>query len=106
MQPLYHIARQRDLPSIRKHGLVPQLGPRSTDARESVPAVFLFSDYQALEDGAEWYMELFPDNEPLVCLEIRLPPSYQEALLCDPLTGWETQCRTNIPWKYITVKYI
>lgn len=104
MGPYYHITREKDLPGIKEHGLIPQIGPRSMEMGEHIPAVFLFSDHECMEDGLDWLGDLFPEDEPLVCLEVRLPDTYRDAVICDPNTEWETQCRKTIPWEFLSIK--
>lgn len=66
-----HVTARSNLRAIRMQGLLPQVGPRSADAGEQVPAVFCFADRTAMEDGvSNWLGEQFDENEVLVALSI------------------------------------
>lgn len=42
VQTRYHVTPKRNVKNILRKGLVPQIGERSKDAEEPLPAVYLF----------------------------------------------------------------
>lgn len=74
----YHVTLLSNLESILKDGLLPKVGERSMQARESKPAVYLFPSIEDMEDALmNWLGDLFIDfygeNTPLAVLEVNLP---------------------------------
>jgi hypothetical protein len=77
---VYHITHDKHLPEIRKNGLVPRLGENSKDIGETIPAVHVFLNMDAVEeammnwDSMDWHDE---DNEGqpvlLSLLTLRVP---------------------------------
>ena len=85
----WHVTPTRNIESIQANGLHPQIGVRSKAARESVPAVFLFSSAGACEDGLmNWMSDEFDDNEPLSFLKIDLT-----GMSVRNNGGWEIEVR-------------
>jgi hypothetical protein len=85
---LYHVTEKSDLQDILTQGLVPKLGPRSIEAGESNPAIFLFPDIEDMDNALmNWMGECWDedDDTELVALEITLDDNF-------PLVqtaGWE-----------------
>ena len=68
---LYHVTPARNLDSITRHGLVPQVGERSMAAGESSKASYFFPSVEALEHGlTNWLGDQFPDEEQLALLTV------------------------------------
>lgn len=67
MNPIYHVTRKEDLPSILAEGLQPRIGPRSIQIGESSPAVYFFPDMESVENALlNWLGEEFDDDEIVV----------------------------------------
>ena len=70
----WHVTSLESVPSILRNGLIPRIGPRSSEAGETEPGVYLFPTYEAVEDALmNWLGDQFPDDANLVLLRIRLP---------------------------------
>lgn len=94
----YHVTLLRNVPSIRKHGLIPQLGERSIEGNELTPGVFLFPTKADMENAlsnwlGQWYNEHYGEDCPLAILQVRLP---SDVLLEKTNTDYEVVCRTVI----------
>lgn len=71
----YHVTPARNVPSILRNGLTPQIGDRSKQISES-PAVFLFPSMEDAEDAVGgWLGDEFDDREPLALLRVTIPQS-------------------------------
>jgi hypothetical protein len=71
----FHVTTLRALSSILSEGLIPLLGPRSSKLMEPTPAVYMFRGRPAMEDAVcGWLGDEFPPDEPLVVLEVEVPP--------------------------------
>jgi hypothetical protein len=72
---LFHVTTLDTLPAIRIAGLVPQLGARSRECDEQVPAVFVFVDKESCEAGlTNWLGEAFDETDALIVLELEYTP--------------------------------
>lgn len=97
----YHVTALANVPSIRRNGLQPKIGKRSSDCQEKVEAIFLFPDQESMEDAlSNWLGEELGDEE-LAILEIRLPESYASDLDSDSKIDYEVRCKREIPSDYI-----
>lgn len=95
---LYHVTPSSNVDSIRKSGLVPQIGERSKAAGEESPAIYLFASKEEMEQACwSWLGEEF-ENESIAVLEVRLPKPYLEELAFDE---FEIRCQKPIPPQYI-----
>lgn len=75
---VFHVTPLNNIESIRKNGLIPQLGERSIEFGEEVPAVFCFKTMIAVEDAiTNWFGECFDEEIPLMVLELELPDNIQ-----------------------------
>lgn len=89
---LFHVTEQQLLPRILEEGLQPQVGPRSLEAGEQLPAVFCFTSREAVENAlSNWLGELFDElTVALVILELDASPelpahsdvAYERAIEC------------------------
>lgn len=67
----YHITPRRNLEAIKREGLKPSLGERSTSLGEEEPRIYLFDSKESLEDAlGNWLGEEFDEDEELVALSI------------------------------------
>lgn len=67
----YHVTPRRNLLAILSEGLVPSIGPRSSEIGETTPLVFLFRDDVSMTDAVmNWLGDQFPDDEDLVALVV------------------------------------
>lgn len=74
MATVFHVTHAQRLPSILREGLQPSIGPRSQDADEQQPAVYVFpSEASARRALASWLGDQFEPQATLVMLEIDLP---------------------------------
>jgi hypothetical protein len=63
----YHVTPERNLVSILKHGLMPQVGPRSREQGESGPALYAFPTYQHCEDAMMgWLGDALGDDRVVI----------------------------------------
>ncbi len=71
MVTVYHVTHEKNLPSIRKNGLVPQIGPNSKEIGEKDEAIHVFRDHDSLTDAMmnwdsmDWHGE---EEEPELSL--------------------------------------
>lgn len=73
---LYHICKKRNLQSIMKEGLIPQIRSHSRIMNE-VESVFLFPEKDVMENALmNQFGELHGEDEELVSLEIILPNDF------------------------------
>jgi len=95
----YHVTPTRNLSSILKHGLQPDIGVRSRRIKEKIPAIYLFDNLNSIEDALSSWMEVeFDEDEELSLLKITLPSNIRAED-----TGFEYAVYENIPKKYIKV---
>ena len=98
MKKYYHITPKRNLPSIMKHGLIPQAGKRSKQLKEE-EAVFLFPSLEDLGNAlCNWFGDCFDEDEILVSLEVHLPDSFPVE---NGAVGYEKISKTVIPPCYV-----
>ena len=78
MVTVYHVTHEKNLSSIRKNGLVPQIGPNSKELGEKDEAIHVFLDHDSLTDAMmNWdSMDWHGEEEPeLSLLTLRVPAS-------------------------------
>ena len=98
MTTIYHVTPNYNLTSIRKHGLIPQLGPNASELGEKHPAIWLFPTKEDAETAVNsWLGEQFGYDTPASLLTIQLP----EKLIKDSDVEYERICYQTIPAKYI-----
>lgn len=95
----FHVTLARNVPSILAFGLEPRIGPRSRRVCEFTPAIYLFKNREEVEDGLmNWMGNFFKHDEPLVLLEVNIPPHCK--VETSPHT-WEIKVVELITPKYI-----
>lgn len=68
---VYHVTPAENLPSITASGLQPRIGERAANLGEPKPAVYLFSSWDALEDGlTNWLVDEFEEDVRLAILAV------------------------------------
>jgi hypothetical protein len=75
---VYHVTPEVNLPSIKKNGLVPQIGPNSQEIGETDEAIHVFLDQDSLTDAMmNWEsMNWHDEEEPeLSLLTLDVPAS-------------------------------
>lgn len=105
----FHVTPRKNLESILENGLIPQIGERSLEIGEPVEAVFLFPNFEEMNNALyNWFGEEFDDDEDeLIILQIDLPdnfPVYRE-LDDNGDEFYEAHCQCDIPVEYITGIY-
>ena len=69
---VYHVTPTKNLVEIMSVGLVPQIGPRSSQISDEARAIYVFQDKDSVEDALmNWLGDEFND-EPLSLLEINI----------------------------------
>lgn len=72
---LYHVTPSRNIASILKDGLIPQVGKYAKEMGEDTPAVFLFPCMEDAQEMKAVWLEPFYGND-LVSLEVTLPNDF------------------------------
>ena len=68
---VYHVTPSENLDSIMSKGLLPQIGDRTRKIVDEKPAIYCFSDKNAMEDAMmNWLGDEFDEDEALALLEI------------------------------------
>ncbi len=74
---LYHITPKSNIASIMEHGLVPSIGPRSSEFGERNAATYFFASLEDAESSLmNWFGEEFDEETELRMLEIDVPESF------------------------------
>jgi hypothetical protein len=69
----YHVTPMRNLPRIRREGLLPKIGRRSRDLGEPAAAIYLFASVDDAENAiSNWLGEYF-ETTRLALLAVDLP---------------------------------
>lgn len=103
MVPYYHITPYKNIDSIMRQGLVPQIGNRSTKQQEEHPAVFLFNDRVSVEDAImNWYGDEFDDGTKFAVIQIHLPKCMLVNLTHCTVVGYESKYHGVIDPRWIT----
>lgn len=95
----YHVTLMENVPSIRKNGLLPQVGERSEELGETEEAIYLFPSKEDMDNAlmnwlGEWYNEKYREDCDLAILEVRLP---KEISVIDEEVGYEVVYKEKIP---------
>lgn len=73
----FHVTPIENLESILESGLVPQIGERSEEIGEEQERIYLFSDFEEMENALmNWLGEVFEECEELCILQIDLPNEF------------------------------
>lgn len=103
----FHVTPKNNLNSILSDGLIAQIGERSSEIGERQNAVFLFPNFEEMNNALyNWLGEAFEDVD-LVILQIDLPddfPVYRE-VDSNGNDFYEAHCFCDIPEEYITAIY-
>ncbi len=93
----YHVTTKHNWNLIKKQGLIPKIGERAEKIPEDKPKIYMFTDINSMEDALQnWLLDEFPEDEPLVVLKIKLPPSHPIQI-----NGSEVTSNSPIPKEYI-----
>ena len=104
----FHVTPLKNLESILENGLIPQIGERSLEIGEPIEAVFLFPNFEEMNDALyNWLGEEFDDDEDLAILQIDLPDNFPVYREFDDNGDefYEAHCQCDIPVEYITGIY-
>ena len=66
---MFHITPRKNVDSILTNGLEPRIGHHSQEFGETIPSIYAFPTWQDAE-SADWFIELWEDDDDLVVLEI------------------------------------
>lgn len=103
----FHVTPKDNLDSILSNGLIAQIGERSLEIRERQNAVFLFPNFEEMNNALyNWLGEAFEDID-LIILQIDLPddfPVYRE-VDSNGNDFYEVHCTCDISEEYITAVY-
>lgn len=100
LPPLYHVATEEQVASIRHAGLLPAISERSSEANETAPAVYFFRSPEDVENAMmNWLGESLPENSKLYMLTAELPDAYAPVLA--NTAGYETACYAPVPPDYL-----
>lgn len=76
---LYHLTPARNLPSIMRDGLVPQIGARAKLIGEPTPGIYLFNSVEEAEDAMmNWFGDQFDEEIPIALLAVTVPEGATE----------------------------
>jgi hypothetical protein len=93
---LYHVTYTKNLPAIKKFGLIPKINPEMQDKK----AVYLFINREALEDALmNWLGDKLDENEEVIVLYIN--KNMVKDLKQDKNVGYEVYTEYTIPPKAI-----
>ena len=93
---VYHVTRKRNLPTIKKYGILPS--DKFVGMTDFGAVVFLFNKKEDMEDAMmNWMGDRFSDDEELVLLTIN--PKNIDLFPSD--AGFEVITDQIIPWKNI-----
>ena len=96
----YHVALSRSIHRIMRRGLVPTRGPRSRMLGESLDAIYLFREREAVDDAlCNWLGEALPDV-PLTLLQVKVPSA---TLIETTAAEYEISVANHIPPENIAV---
>lgn len=102
----YHITPLSNITEIARKGLTPKIGPRSSIAKETKPFVWLFKARMDVEDAiCNWFGEHFPESEPMLIIELRLPESFVRNYVTPYqyyASAYEAACTANIKPQWMT----
>lgn len=75
-QLVYHVTPTRNLPSIHKLGLIPQIGPNSRQLGETQPLIYFFPTRVDVNNALmNWLSDQYDDDESLSLLTLNIPSS-------------------------------
>lgn len=101
---MYHVTLLKNLDSIKRQGLICQIGQRSQELGETEKAVYLFPNKAYADDAvANWLGDQFDDNEDLIMLPINIG---KKDVKKTPDIDWECYSTQDIPAKLINFKHI
>ena len=90
---VYHVTRKRNLPTIKKHGILPS--NKFTGMTDFGAVVFLFNKKEEMEDAMmNWLGDKFSDNDELVLLTINpknidlFPSDVSYEIITDQVIPW------------------
>ncbi len=107
----FHVTPKQNLNSILANGLIPQIGKRSEDIGESQEAIYLFPNFEEMDNAlANWLGECFIDDdeeEDLIILQIDLPEGFPVRREVDSNGDlfYEAYCTCDISEEHITAVY-
>lgn len=96
----WHVTPCRNVPAILRNGLVPAVGSRSENARETEPGIYLFGTVEDMENAMmNWLGDETDGTDPWL-LHVRLPDGFANAHVRQ--NAFEYVCRERIPPDWIT----
>ena len=93
----FHVTPRDNVRDILKHGLVPDIGPRSADAGEIKKQIYLFASYGDVEDAMlNWLGDEMEDLDP-VMLRVDIPVAFAESHVHNETNSFEHVCDAPVP---------
>ena len=100
MEMYYHLTETENIPRILCEGLLPMIGPRSSEFGEDVPRVYLFGSITDVKN-AGWLIDSF-ESDDLSVVEVQIPKeSSSEVCIRKGAAEFEWYAETKIPPKFI-----
>lgn len=101
---MYHVTLLSNLKSIKKHGLLCQIGPRSQEIGEPTKVVYVFPNLDYANDAVmNWLGNEFNDDDELIILPVKLT---EKDVDCTPDIDYERRSTVDIPARLIDFKHI
>lgn len=97
----FHVTDMKNLSSIIKFGLIPQIGSNSLLCDEQVPAIYFFPNFEEMNNALyNWLGEIFDERniEDLVIVQVDFP---SETVL-EVSDFYETIYYNPIPTEYLS----
>ena len=88
MTTVYHITPDANLPNIRDEGLQPMLGPNSQQIGETVPAIHVFTNKEAMEEALMNWDAMDWSNEDI---ELSLITLNVPVMMVQPATNYQNK---------------
>lgn len=101
---LFHVTKAKNIPSIRRHGLIPQIGKNSSKIGETEKQIYFFYDQEMLNDALmNWLGDLL-DESRIAVLTVQVPNDWIEPI--NYLTDYEACVKRVVPFcQVINITY-
>lgn len=109
---LYHLTTRRNAQSILKHGLIPQIGPRSKRFGEPEARIYCFSSAVAAKDalgnwmGQELRKDVGKFQAAVLQVDLPAPPEKEARLSGIREVAFEIQISRPVPPEQVSICWI